>query len=138
MSTMATFLYEGRIAETGEVFDDGTEKGITIAFERGQVMPPVERALKDMEVGEERIVEIPAQEAYGTYDPKAVLNVPTKDIPNAENLPVGCLISWRNPRSEKPLPVRVVAVRNGTATFDFNHPLTDTDLSYWIKLVSRS
>ena len=71
MHATATFFYEGRIAETGEVFDDGRTEGITVAFGRAQVMPPVERALADMEVGEERLVEVPAEEGFGLHDPES-------------------------------------------------------------------
>ncbi len=138
MHATATFFYEGRIAETGEVFDDGRTEGITVAFGRAQVMPPVERALADMEVGEERLVEVPAEEGFGLHDPKAVLGVPLKDVPNGENLPVGDLIAWRSPRAEKPLPVRVVSAGDGVAVFDFNHPLAGKDLVYWVKLAARS
>ena len=71
MHATATFFYEGRIAETGEVFDDGRTEGITVAFGRAQVMPPVERARAHMVVGEERRVVVPAPEGVGQHPPQA-------------------------------------------------------------------
>lgn len=137
MAQTVTFLYEGRLKDTGEVFDDGTAEPLTITLGRGKAMGPVEEALATMSVGEERLVEVSAEDGFGTYDPRALQKMYTKDVPNGDDLPVGEYILWRNPVSPKPLPVKVVSVLNGIAQFDFNHPLADRDLVYRLTLVSR-
>lgn len=138
MAATATFFYEGRIKGSADVVDDGMSEALTIVFDRGQVMRPIEEALRVMNPGEERVIDVLAEDAFGTYDEKAVERVLVKDVPNGENLPVGEYISWRNPVSERPLPVKVVSVRNGIAEFDFNHPLAGKDLVYRVRLVERS
>lgn len=135
MARTATFYYEGRLAENDEVIDDGGSEAYTVALGRGKLMPPLEEALQEMEPGEEREVRIEARDAYGERTEKAVQKVLVQDIPNGENLPVGEYIAWKNPVSEKPIPVKVTEVRNGIATFDMNHPLAGKDLVYRVKLV---
>lgn len=138
MAQTATFFFEGRLKDTGELFDDGMAEPHTITFDRGQAMAPVEAALREMAVGEERVVEVSPEDGFGTYDKRALQKVYTKDVPNGDALPVGEYILWSNPVSPKPLPVRVVSVLNGIAQLDFNHPLVDKTLVYRLRLVERS
>lgn len=130
--------YKGYLKDTGELFDDGEGENYAIRFGSAQVMGPIEDAIRTMEIGEEREIDVPAKDAYGIYDERAVETVMVKDIPNGQNLPVGEYILWRNPLSEKPLPVKVLSVKNGIARFDFNHPLAGRDLTYRVKLIERA
>ena len=131
----ASFLYKGTLAETGEVFDDCQGEPHAVRLGRHQVMRIMENALMEMEIGEERTLELPAKDAYGEYDDNAVQTVPTWKIPNGENIPVGEIVAWKHPRSEDPVPAKVLSVINNVITLDFNHPLAGKDLVYWIKLV---
>lgn len=130
----AKFIYKGSFPD-GEVFDDGTKEPLEIVFGRGHVMEALENALMEMEVGEERTLELSAEEAYGPYNEDAIQYVPTYKIPNGQNLPVGERIGWTSPRNVDPIPVLVVEIVNQIAKLDFNHPLAGKDIVYWIKLL---
>jgi FKBP-type peptidyl-prolyl cis-trans isomerase 2 len=134
--TKIAFLYKGMLSD-GSVFDDACGEPHEIVTGRAHVMPVLERALLEMEVGEERSLEIAAADAYGAYDEGAVQRVPTYRIPGGDSLPVGGMISWTSPRNAKPIPVRVRSIVNQVAELDFNHPLAGKDIIYWVKLVSR-
>lgn len=130
----ARFLYRGSFPN-GEVFDDCQGEPLEIIFGRGQVMEALEDALKEMEPGEERMLHLTPEQAYGPYNEDAVQHVPTYTIPNGQNLPVGERIGWTSPRNVEPIPVLVVEIVNQIATLDFNHPLAGKNIDYWIKLV---
>lgn len=130
------FAYRGSLAESGEVFEDRTDSPMQIIAGRGQVMRALENELMDMEIGEERTVELAAKDAYGEYNMDALQHVPTYKIPNGENMPVGRYIGWKSPRNLEPIPVKVLEIENQIATLDFNHPLAGKDLVYWVKVTN--
>lgn len=129
-----TFAYRGSFPD-GEVFDEHTDTPLQIILGRGQVMKALEDVLMEMEIGEERTVELAAKDAYGEYDEDAVQHVPTYKIPNGANMPVGRYIGWTSPRNIEPIPVKVVEIVNQVATLDFNHPLAGKDIVYWVKVL---
>jgi FKBP-type peptidyl-prolyl cis-trans isomerase 2 len=135
MATVS-FLYKGSLSD-GTLFDDGGDEAHEIIIGRSSVMPVLEAALIEMEVGEERVVEIAAEDAYGAYDEEGVQKVPTYKIPNGEDMPEGEIILWTSPRSSKPIPVKVLKIVNQVAYLDFNHPLAGKDLSYWVKVTDK-
>ena len=59
---------------------------------------------------------------------------PVENIPNADELPVGEIIYMRTPEGQ-PVPMRVVSVEDGVATFDMNHPLAGKPLNFDLELV---
>lgn len=129
-----SFLYKGSFAD-GEVFDDCAGEPHTIIYGRHQVMEALENALADMEINEERTLELSPDQAYGEYNEQAVQHFPAYMVPNGENLPVGQTIAWKTPRSAEPIPAKVVSIINQEVTLDFNHPLAGKDIVYWIKRV---
>jgi FKBP-type peptidyl-prolyl cis-trans isomerase 2 len=131
-----SFLYRGRLPD-GTVFDDSADEPHEIVTGRAHVMPVLEEALLEMEVGEERTLEIAAKDAYGEYDEEGVQKVPTYRIPNGENMPEGETILWTSPRNSRPIPVRVAKIVNQVAYLDFNHPLAGKDIVYWVKVTGR-
>lgn len=58
-------LYEGRFADTGEVFDSAYKRGQPIMFEANGVIPGWQEALSMMRPGDRWLVHIPSDIAYG-------------------------------------------------------------------------
>lgn len=135
MATIS-FVFKGSLPD-GTVFDDSTNEPLEIVTGRSQIMPVLEQALLEMSVGEERVLEISAKDAYGDYDETALQRVPTYLIPNGESLPEGEIIMWTSPRNNKPIPVTIRSKINQVAELDFNHPLAGKDIVYWVKLLDR-
>jgi FKBP-type peptidyl-prolyl cis-trans isomerase 2 len=135
--TAISFLYRGSLSD-GTVFDDSGDEPYEIITGRAHVMPALEKALMEMEVGEERTLEIVARDAYGEYDKEGIQKVPTYRIPNGGNMPEGEMILWSSPRNNKPIPVRVSKIVNQIAYLDFNHPLAGKDIIYWIKVTDKT
>ena len=126
--------YRGTL-DDGTQFDCSYDRGEPIEFMcmAGQMIPGFDAAVKDMAVGEKKTVKIPAEQAYGKYNPAAVQKMPVSQIPNADKLPVGQTIYMNTPQG--PFPVKVLAVDAEYATFDMNHELAGKDLTFEIELV---
>ena len=126
--------YRGTL-DDGTQFDCSYDRGEPIEFTcmAGQMIPGFDAAVKDMTVGEKRTVKIPADQAYGQYNPAAVHKMPISQIPNADKLPVGQTIYMNTPQG--PFPAKVVSVDSEYATFDMNHELAGKDLTFEIELV---
>ncbi len=128
--------YRGTL-DDGSVFDSSYDRGEPIEFivGVGQMIPGFDAAVLEMEVGEKRTVNIPADEAYGEYDEKNVAVIPVTAIPNADQLPVGeCIMV--------PLPdgggmrVKVLKIEDENVHLDANHELAGQALTFEIELVS--
>jgi FKBP-type peptidyl-prolyl cis-trans isomerase 2 len=78
-----TVNYTGRL-EDGTVFDSSMVEGrepLKTQLGQGQLIKGFEAGLVDMEVGETKTVEIPANEAYGEYLEYLVQEVPKTQMP---------------------------------------------------------
>ncbi|HVL47647.1 MAG TPA: peptidylprolyl isomerase [Candidatus Thermoplasmatota archaeon] len=67
--------YTGKL-DSGVVFDtsEGREP-LEFTLGEGQLIPGFEAAVVGLEVGASKTVRIPAEEAYGTHDPRKVFKV---------------------------------------------------------------
>ena len=98
-----------------------------------QMLPAFEKAVIELEPGDEVHVRVPASEAYGEYDESLIEKIPVESIPNADKLPVGKYVVFNTP--SEALRVRVLKIENGMVYLDHNHELAGEDLTFDIKLV---
>ncbi len=117
-------------AEKGEVEEDDTSyEPVPVLIGEGYVIEGLEEAIKDMEVGEEREIEIPPEKAYGERDSDKVETYPEKEFKKqGVNVRPGEEVMIGRKKG------RVVSVSSGRVRVDFNHPLAGKDLEYWIRV----
>lgn len=122
--------------DDGTKFDSSVDRGEPIEFTCGvgQMIPGFDAAVEKMTVGETKTVNIPAAEAYGERNEELLQTVPTSQIPNADQLPVGEQIYLSGPGGQ-PIPVVVVEKTEENVVFDMNHELAGKDLTFEITLV---
>lgn len=114
---------------------ESTQGGKPIQFIQGigQIIPGLEEAIYGMEVGESKIVEIPPDDAYGTYDPES-LEVARKDEFSEEiPLDIGTFLDLRDNEGEV-LSAEIIDADDDTVTLDFNHPLAGKTLTFEITI----
>ena len=100
----------------------------------GSLIPGFEQAVVGMDPGENRVVNIPATEAYGQPQAELVRSIPRNDIPDHIELSQGLVLNAQSPDG-KVLHFTVVEFDEGTVTLDGNHPLAGEDLTFDIELV---
>lgn len=130
--------YVGTLSD-GTVFDSSLDKGEPVEFVCMDLtmLPGLERAVRDMEVGETKRIHIPCINAYGEYHEKMIQYIPISQIPNGESLPVGRVINLTGMDGKVEM-VSVLSIDNGIAKMDFNHPLAGKDLFFEVKLLEVS
>lgn len=122
----------------GTIFDDNRDsKPLEVKLGANKVPPGIEKALREMETGEERTIVLPPEEAYGYRKPEAIIEMPVFAVPHSDKLEVGQSVIMRSDRADWPACAEVIAIENGVITMDFNHPLADQTLTYWLKVVSE-
>ncbi|MGH7257491.1 MAG: FKBP-type peptidyl-prolyl cis-trans isomerase [Nitrospiraceae bacterium] len=81
-----------------------------------QLIPGLENALTGMHAGEKKRVELDADHAFGPYVADKKTSVPRSQLP--DKVRVGDITTTTDGK-----PFTVVALSEGTAVIDFNHPL---------------
>jgi len=127
--------YTGTL-EDGTVFDssiDGEPLEFTIG--NGRLIPGFEDAVVGMSQGESKTVEIPADDAYGTYYEELVFVVERSDIPGLPpDLEIGQQLGFEQ-EDGTTITLTVIDISESTVTLDANHPLAGEDLTFDIQLV---
>ncbi len=139
--------YTATVKETGDVIETtkeeiAREKGIfdkeksyepmLVIIGEGRVVKGLEEALKDMDVGEERKIEVPPEKAYGKRDPSKLRRMPLREFRRAGIDPIPGRVVEING-----VPAVVRDVGGGRVLVDFNHPLAGKTIIYEVKVVAK-
>ncbi|WP_254862885.1 FKBP-type peptidyl-prolyl cis-trans isomerase [Halovivax gelatinilyticus] len=129
--------YTARTVEDGQLVDTtdqdvADEEGIetdrefnprTIILGEGHIFEAVEEDAYGGAVGDTGTVTVPAEDAFGTYDPDAVETVSAEKIDEDDRYPGAQIqIDGKNGYLE--------TIIGGRARVDFNHPLAGEDVEY--------
>lgn len=121
--------YEGQIIETV-----GKEQAVDFLFGNGKLLPAFELALDGKKSGDSFRFQIPAKEAYGIFNPDAVIEL-SQDIfmrngeLNTEILVIGNEIPMMDKNGKRMNGV-VKEVKDTAVVMDFNHPMAGNDLYF--------
>jgi peptidylprolyl isomerase len=127
--------YTGTLAD-GETFDSSEGRDpLEFTVGAGQIIPGLDQAIPGMELGDKKVVEVPAEQAYGHADPNARQAVPRSEIPNEIPLEPGTQLQMQTPDGQV-VPVMVAEVSETEVTLDANHPLAGKDLTFAIELTA--
>ncbi|TKB46187.1 FKBP-type peptidyl-prolyl cis-trans isomerase [Thalassotalea mangrovi] len=99
----------------------------------GFLIPGLEVALNDKQVGDNFTVEVEAKEAYGERHDGFVQTVPKELFQGIEDLDVGMQLRAQTDEGEQ--TVIVVDVEDDTITVDGNHPLAGLDLVFDVEIL---
>ena len=126
-----TLNYELKIGD--DIIDTnlGTDT-IEFVYGSGELIPGLESRIKDMNEGEVKRVEVPADEAYGQYDKNLSETLPLSEFEGIE-LEIGMTLEADGEKGEL-LRATVTEVTNDTVTVDYNHPLASNDLKFMVKI----
>ena len=139
--------YSVRVKETGNLIDTSNEEiakkeniydpdrvyGPTlIVIGKKWINPVVEEELKNMNVGEEKTIEVPPEKAFGHRDPDKVKVFRLSEFrKRGIDVRVGEVIDFGGVQGI------VKSVGGGRVVVDFNHPLAGKTLVYTVKVVAK-
>ncbi len=119
---------------TGEIVDSSELSGpFSYIHGIGSIIPGLEKGLEGMEEGEEKEIDIPAEEGYGQRNDELVMTVSKSQFPPDAQLVPGAEFYTYNEKGET-IPFTIVEVNGENVTIDFNHPLAGKDLIAWVKV----
>lgn len=147
---IAVVHFTGRVAEgedEGEVFDttdvdvaldEGVYhdhrdyKPLEFRVGEGKVVDGLDEAVREMEVGEERTVEVNPERAFGEYDEEKVVEIARRDLEERSDVTAesGELIKAENGETGW-----ITDVTEETVTVDFNHELAGLPVEFEVKLL---
>jgi len=113
---------------------DSSVDGEPLAYLHGHggLVPGLEDELTGMEMGDQRIIEVAAADAYGDRDESKVTQVPLEELPPDPQ--IGAVLYARQPDGRM-IGLTVVELSETHARLDLNHPLAGRDLVFDITIV---
>ncbi len=120
----------------GEKFDSSHDRGQTLDFQvgTGQMIKGFDQALLEMEVGQNKKINLKPTDAYGDMKPEAIQEVPKSTFPPNFELTEGGMVEGRT-QSGQPMRATVKEVKDSSVILDMNHPLAGKELNFEIELV---
>ncbi len=120
----------------GEVIDTSRDSHDPFAYMEGtgQISPGLEKSMALLSVGDKRVIEVEAADAYGEHDAELIVEVPRSKIPNPEEVEVGDQFQATGPNDEM-LLFRVIEVNGDQLKLDGNHPLAGEKLKFDVEVM---
>ncbi|MCQ2513233.1 MAG: FKBP-type peptidyl-prolyl cis-trans isomerase [Lachnospiraceae bacterium] len=120
----------------GTQFDSSYDRGEPLEFicGVGMMIPGFDKAVVDMEVGEEVDIHLMPEEAYGMPNPNLIFTVSIAEMPGTEELVAGQHVYLSNAMGQ-PIPVVVTAKDEEYITFDANSEMAGKELNFHVELV---
>jgi FKBP-type peptidyl-prolyl cis-trans isomerase SlyD len=107
----------------------GESSGADPTFQR------VVQALKGMRKGESTEIHLPAEDAYGLYDERLVINIPVGSVEWHGPIQIGQEVMAETSEGSRHL-FRVTGMNGSSVILDGNHPLAGQDLVVRVQVTS--
>jgi FKBP-type peptidyl-prolyl cis-trans isomerase 2 len=125
-----TLSVDDKIVHTSE-----NEGPLSYTHGSGQIIPGLAAGLEGMNEGDEKSINVSAENAYGAVNPEAFSEIPKSSLPKGLD-PQEEMILQANTADGKAIPVRISAVKDESVIIDLNHPLAGKNLKFDVKIVS--
>lgn len=107
-------------------------KPIPVIVDAGFVIPGLDKALLDMNVGEKKKIEIEPDQGFGKRDPKLTRVVPRSAFRDMKTEPrQGMVVDFSGIKG------RIQSISAGRITVDFNNPLAGKKLIYELEVKEK-
>lgn len=117
----------------GNVLDKSDEsEPLSFLTGMGMIIPGLEKALLEMEEGENSTINVPSTEAYGERSEEKIGQADRNHFP--EDIEVGQMFAVDE---EGTNIVTITAFDDENVTLDGNHPLAGVDLSFEVEIVEN-
>ncbi|WP_459538662.1 FKBP-type peptidyl-prolyl cis-trans isomerase, partial [Methanobrevibacter sp.] len=136
--------FTGKIKDTDDVFDttydeiaqeagifeeNKTYKPIPIVVGGNHLLPAIEEAIKGLEAGDKKTIEVESENAFGARDPSLIQLVPMREFKKQGMTPYpGMKIQSEGSTG------KILTVNGGRVKVDFNHELAGRDLVYDVEV----
>lgn len=109
------------------------ENPLVFVVGKNQLFPKLEQEIVSLQAGEEKEINLKADEAYGPVLAEAFKEVELNAIPSQFRY-VGAILGVQDPAGGV-YPVRVHEMNDSKAILDFNHPLAGKNLRFSVRVI---
>jgi FKBP-type peptidyl-prolyl cis-trans isomerase SlyD len=123
--------------DSGEEIRGSAEAPASLTFIAGcnELMPGLERRLIGLREQDEIDFVVPAEEAFGLYEPENIQTWSLKFFPPGMALQVGQKVIPANLPFPPEYPLTIIEINENAVILDMNHPLAGHDLHYRVKVL---
>ena len=127
--------YTGTL-DDGKVFDSSESKDpLEFKVGEGKIIKGFDSAVVGMSAGEEKVIKIKPEDAYGMREEKLVQAVPKAAFgADISKLQVGFMLGLKDPAGNV-INALVTGIGDDNITLDLNHPLAGKTLNFRIRVV---
>jgi peptidylprolyl isomerase len=119
----------------GNIIDSSKEREpMEIQVGSRQVIPGFEKAIKGMKLGEKKSFDVSPEEGYGLEDPEAIQEVSRDKLP-PDIKPEPGMTLYAKDKNGRPMPVKIMEVKNDVVVMNFNHPLAGKTLKFEVEII---
>lgn len=135
MSKVITFHYT-LTDKSGKHLDSSHERKDPMMFMvgSGQIIPGLEKQIKDLAKGEKKKIHVVASEAYGDVEEELVMSISRDRFPKDHIFKIGDQFQAKTEHGPGPV-FTVVEIMDTTVKVDGNHPLAGHDLVFDIEII---
>ena len=126
-SSFVTIDYLIRMGGQETYPPSGQPEEISFCMGWGAMPPGLEEAMIGLEQGDQKVVHLSAEQAYGEFDQELVMAVPRGDFAPDLELKTGLVFETENDEGQAVYFI-VQELKDDTVIIDFNHPLAGKDL----------
>jgi FKBP-type peptidyl-prolyl cis-trans isomerase SlyD len=126
-NTVVTLTYRVTDSDTN-IVDDGKNPIVYLHGGYDAIFPRIEEALQGREAGEELVVRLQPDDAFGEYDAELVMVEPRNMFP--ENIEVGMQFERATDGDEDDALFTITDIADDKVVVDGNHPLAGTTLVF--------
>ncbi len=121
-------------SDEGQVIDSSAGRD-PLQYIQGMhmIVPGLEKAMYDHEVGDKFDVKVIPSEGYGEYDERMTQEVPVTVFQGVDKVEAGMQFYAQTPAG--PMPIRIKSVNGDKAVIDANHELAGKNLNFAIEVV---
>ena len=102
---------------------------------KGQIIPGLEKQMNGLHVGDSKEVVIKPEDAYGSVDPNAFVEISREKLPPNPPPQVGMMLHGKD-LGGRSMMAKITEVKEKTVRLDTNHPLAGKTLNFKIKVIS--
>jgi len=132
--TRVGLQYTIRSSDGAEVASNIGSEPLEFTMGRNELFPALEAALVGLTIGDERNVELTAEQAYGPRDEDAVREVALDLVPKESRVVGTVLLAEDDSGGQREVTVREIS--DEMVVLDLNHPLAGEALSIDIRILT--
>lgn len=101
----------------------------------GSLSPNFEQCLLGLQVGEQKSIELKAEDAFGQPNPDNIHHMDRAKFVGEAEVEVGTIMAFTGPDGME-IPGIITEIAGDSVTVDFNHPLAGQDVTFEVEILS--